>query len=196
MPEKTKTGKLIFPIRDAGEMQKEGWFIKKTKTEGVSVRLAKLKEGNEVVVQAYVFDMNMTWTVAKAKKWLKEKDVKWIAELDEDNNDYKGICLKIDTIDGRIKMDKEKEIIVKDGDGRERVIVENPDNGLPKEIIRTPKKITTHREKKVGSRGKALNLNNKDYGRKTEEVISTDDSKMDTKSTPKMIIRTPRKKTK
>lgn len=196
MPEKTKTGKIIFPIRDAGEMQKDGWFIKKTKTEGISVRLARLKNGNEVVVQAYIFDTELGWTMVKAKKWLKEQGINWIAELNDDTNDYKGVCLKIDIIDGRTIMSEQKEITVEDGDGRKRTIIENPDDGLPKKIVRTPKKITTHREKKVGSRGKPLNINNKDYGRKTEEVITTDDSKMDSKPTLKIVVRTPRKKTK
>jgi len=52
---------------------------------------------------------------------------------------------------------------VVDGDGRERVVVINNDKGLPSKIIKTPKKITTHRKAKSGSRGKPLNLNSRDY---------------------------------
>jgi len=62
---------------------------------------------------------------------------------------------------------------VVDMDGRERIVVINNDKGLPKTIIRTPKKITTNRKAKKGSKGKPMNLNGKDYG----------------------IVRTPRSKT-
>lgn len=201
MPEKTKTGKLIFPIIDASMMEKDGWFIKETKTDGVSVRLARLKDKKEVVVQAYIFDTKKDWTVVKAKKWLKEKEVQWIAELDEDSDIYKGNLLKIEKIlNGRVIMSAQKETIVKDADGRERVVTET-DKGLPKEIVRSPKKIKLHRQSKTGSKGRPINLTNKDYRRKdklkeTETVIETENSKIEENSTVQKLfeVRTPRKK--
>ena len=55
--------------------------------------------------------------------------------------------------------------VVLDGDGRERIVVINNDKGLPKTIVKTPKKITTNRKAKKGGKGKPMNLNGKDYGK-------------------------------
>src|SRR4030043_779372 len=110
MPEETSTGKIIFPIRVAGSMKKEGWFTRPTNTAGVMVRLAVLKSSNQTVVQAYIFDTKSGWTMASAKKWLKENDVKWIAALNDSNDDFNGQCLKIDVIQMGISGDDAAEL--------------------------------------------------------------------------------------
>jgi hypothetical protein len=190
MPEKTKTGKWVFPVRDAGEMKKEGWFIRETNTKGISVRLARLKTNNNVVVQAYIFDTKLGWDLDKAKKWLKQEGVKWIAELNESSDTFKGECIKILTVisgnDISYKLEKDKNMseqtivgIAKDDDGsRERVIVET-DKGLPQEIVKVPKRIVTHRSRKKGSNGKSMNLNGKDYGKKIPEVLDSSEISKD-----------------
>ena len=53
--------------------------------------------------------------------------------------------------------------VVKDGGGRERVEVINNDKGLPKKIVKTPKKIVTNRKAKKGSKGRPMKLNGKSY---------------------------------
>jgi len=110
MPEETSTGKFIFPIRDAKTMKKKGWFVRETNTSGVSVRLARLKSNDNVVVQAYIFDSKKGWTMAKAKKWLKSQGIKWIAELKEGQEDLKVKCLKIEIIKMVISGDDAPEL--------------------------------------------------------------------------------------
>jgi hypothetical protein len=95
MPEKTKTEKWIFPIRDASLMKKDGWFTRDTKTKGVSVRLARLKSDNTVVVQAYIFDIKKGWDKKKAEEWLKSQDVSWIASLEDSEDTFNGTPKKI-----------------------------------------------------------------------------------------------------
>jgi len=185
MPEKTKTGKWIFPIRDAAIMKKDGWFIRDTNTKGVSVRLARLKSNDTVVVQSYIFDTKKGWDQNKAEKWLKDQDIKWIATLQENEDTFKGECYKIvmvinndvlndseNIIKEDIVMSEQKEIAsVQDGDARERIIVET-DSGIPTEIVKVPKRIVTHRSRKKGSNGKPLNLNGKDYGKSNQSSMN------------------------
>lgn len=103
MPEKTSTGKWVFPIRRKGDFKKEGWFQRDTNTAGVAVRLARLKSTGNTVVQAYIFDTAHGWTVAKIKKWLRAKGVKWLQSLDETLADvYKG---DLSTVKGEISID-------------------------------------------------------------------------------------------
>lgn len=104
MPETTKTGKHIFPIRDSSAMKKDGWFVRKTNTKGVSVRLARLKSNDNTVVQAYIFDSKQGWTMAKAKKWLKDNDINWIAALNENSDSWKGQALRVERIESDIKQ--------------------------------------------------------------------------------------------
>ena len=95
MPEKTKTGKWIFPIRDSFLMKKDGWFTRDTNTKGVSVRLARLKSNNTVVVQAYIFDIKKGWDKKKAEEWLKNQDISWLASLEESEDTFDGKYQKI-----------------------------------------------------------------------------------------------------
>lgn len=242
MPEKTKTGKWIFPIRDASAMKKEGWFIRQTNTEGVSVRLARLKIDDTVVVQAYIFDTKKGWDLAKAKKWLKDQGINWLAALDTNEDTFSGKCLNIvmvisgddmpALIDAPLKPKKDKkrmvktpkknkekervmkndkeEVVMVAADGSELEPTEvNKDDGLPKKIEKKPKRIVTHRSKKKGSNGKPLNLNVKDYGKKSEETVNDselsnnldrcgsgheDKDKDEDKDKKKRMVRTPKKK--
>lgn len=176
MPETTKTGLHVFPIRDAGSMQKDGWFIRKTNTKGVSVRLAKLKSSGTTVVQAWIFDSKEGWTLAKAKKWLKDQDIKWIAELNEDTDTYKGVCIeiaKIESNQGDI-MAQEEVKPVDNGNGGliTPPAVPEPGEGLPQKVKKVPKKIVTHRRKNKGSSGKPMAINHKTYEKKEEKAIS------------------------
>jgi hypothetical protein len=129
MPEETSTGKYIFPIRSSKLMKKEGWFTRPTNTKGVSVRLATLKSNDETVVQAYIFDSKKGWTMASAKKWLKGKDISWLASLDEENDDFKGKCLGIEII----KM-------VISGDDAPQLNIHHTPGEKKKKMVRSPKK--------------------------------------------------------
>jgi len=132
MPEETSTGKFIFPIRDSKLMKKKGWFVRETNTSGVSVRLARLKSNDNVVVQAYIFDSKKGWTMAKAKKWLKSQGIKWIAGLKEN---LKVKCLKIEVIKMVVSGDDMPEL------NSHHNPKEKKKRKKKKKMVRTPKKI-------------------------------------------------------
>ena len=143
MPEETSTGKYIFPIRSSKLMKKEGWFTRPTNTKGVSVRLATLKSNDETVVQAYIFDSKKGWTMASAKKWLKGKDISWLAALDECNDDFTGKCLGIEII----------KMVISGDDAPELNNHHTPaERKKKKKLVKTPKK------KKNGGGGKAYSV--------------------------------------
>jgi hypothetical protein len=95
---------------------------------------------------------------------------------------------------------QEVEAIAKDDDGsRKRIIVDTP-SGLPKRIVKTPKKINTNRKNKKGSKGKPMNLNGKDYGKKDDKKINDSEISKDLnkdcggdKDKKKRMVRTPKK---
>jgi hypothetical protein len=196
MPEKTKTGKWIYPIRDATDMKKDGWFVRPTKTKGVSVRLAKLKKDNTTVVQAYIFDTKKGWDQSKIEKWLKDQDVKWIASLDEESDTLSSSCLNIVVVDSIIEEGEEAYMAAQEIKAITDIPVTSVvvDNGLPKEIVNVPKRIVTHRSRKKGSNGRPINnLNGKDYGKKAPDAavdssnISVDPNKCGDKDKSKVV---------
>lgn len=135
MPEETKTGKIVYPLIDASNMKKDGWFIRETNTKGVSVRLAVLKSTNRTVVQAYIFDTKQGWNQEKAEKWLKKEKVEWIACLEDLDTNIN--CRKIVMVIGeddvplfpKTKKDEEKE------DDNEDKKKNNSDKTLNKEEV-------------------------------------------------------------
>jgi len=133
MPEETSTGKIIFPIRPSKSMKKDGWFTRPTNTKGVSVRLATLKTTDETVVQAYIFDTKEGWTMASAKKWLKGKDISWIAALAECDDDFNGKCLAIEVIKMVVSGDDAPELNSHHEPGEDK-------KRKKKKMVRSPKK--------------------------------------------------------
>jgi len=63
-------------IIDPGKFQDDS-FRKKNITDGIYAIVGKLKGESKMTVQAYRFDMNK-YTVAQAKKWLKDNDITYI----------------------------------------------------------------------------------------------------------------------
>jgi hypothetical protein len=191
MPEETKTGKIVYPIIDASNMKKDGWFIRETNTKGVSVRLAILKSTNRTVVQAYIFDTKQGWDKEKAEKWLKKEDVKWIACLEgldepdincckiimvigeddvplfpkndnEDNNDKKKNNSNKTLNKEEVSMSENIELVANDGSGLVPVKVDK-NTGLPINVASTglPTEIINVPKRIVTHRSKKKGSNGK-----------------------------------
>lgn len=73
---------------------------------------------------------------------------------------------------------KQETIRVRDGDGRERILVINPSSGLPQRIIRTPKMIKTHKKGVKGKGTSAYKIGPKKYSKEKKVVLYSDKSKV------------------
>jgi len=59
----------------------DGSFRRKDLGDGISIIIGKLENGDgSMITQAYRFDKTEGWTIAKARAWLKEKDIILLAD--------------------------------------------------------------------------------------------------------------------
>ena len=65
-------------VRDPGDFRPDSFRNKAIGSEGVRIIMGKLKGESKMIVQAYRFPKDK-FTVAQAKKWLKDNDVKYIS---------------------------------------------------------------------------------------------------------------------
>jgi len=93
-------------VRDPGDFQKDSFRSKELPKSDVRMIIGKLKGETTTTVQSYRFPKDK-FTVAQAKKWLKDNDVKYV-EFEPAKETKESLDFKIDNITDRIIELKEK----------------------------------------------------------------------------------------
>jgi len=93
-------------VRNPGDFQKDSFRSKELPKSDVRMIIGKLKGETTTTVQSYRFPKDK-FTVAQAKKWLKDNDVKYI-EFEPAKETKESLDFKIDNITDQIVELKEK----------------------------------------------------------------------------------------
>lgn len=73
-PEETEEY-IHIPVKDAGQFQGDSFrTINIDKEQGIKAVIGKLTGETKTTVQKYMFDKSKGWTMAKAKKWVKDHE--------------------------------------------------------------------------------------------------------------------------